>query len=105
MNKLFIVLSIGIAAGIIDIIPMIFQKLDRYAISSAFIQWIIAAFVISYIQIGIDGWIKGGVMAVLMALPVVILVMKTDAKSVLPILVMSAILGSLVGFFSNRLIQ
>ena len=38
MQNLFIDIGIGILAGIIDIIPMMVQKLDKHAIVSAFIQ-------------------------------------------------------------------
>lgn len=105
MGKLLLSLIIGIIAGVIDIIPMFLQKLDRYSIISAFIQWIIVAFVITHIQFGVGGWLKGLIIAVLMGLPIIVLVMKTDAKSAIPILVMSVILGSLVGFAADRIIK
>lgn len=105
MGKLLISLTIGVIAGIIDIIPMFYQKLDRYAIISAFIQWVIAAFIITHIQFGVGGWLKGLIIAVLMALPIITLVMKADVKSVIPILAMSVILGSLVGFAADRFIK
>lgn len=95
--KLFIALAVGLIAGIIDILPMIFQKLDRYSIFSALIQWIVVGFVIFYIDFGISGWLKGLILAVLLAIPIVILVMKADLKSVPIILTTSAVLGSLVG--------
>jgi hypothetical protein len=101
MGKLLIALFIGIIAGVIDIIPMILQKLDRYSIISAFIQWIVATFVIIHIEFGIEGWLKGLIVALLMALPIVVLVMKNDAKSTVPILIMSIVLGSLVGFIGD----
>jgi len=103
MMKIFLTIIIGVIAGIIDIMPMIFQKLDRFSIISAFVQWVVAAFVIIYIQLGISSWSKGFIVAELMALPIVILVMKTDIKSVAPILVMSAILGSAIGFISDKI--
>lgn len=105
MSKLLLSLIIGVAAGIIDIVPMIFQKLDRYSIISAFIQWVVVAFVITHIHFGVEGWLKGLIIAVLMALPIIALVMKTDVKSAIPILVMSVILGSLVGFAADRFIK
>lgn len=105
MGKFLLSLLIGAAAGIIDIVPMIFQKLDRYSIISAFIQWVVAAFVITHIHFGVEGWLKGLIIAILMALPIIILVMKTDAKSAVPILVMSVILGSLIGFAADRFIK
>ncbi len=105
MGKILLSLLLGAAAGVIDIVPMFLQKLDRHSIISAFIQWLVAAFVITHIQFGVEGWLKGLIVAVLMALPVIVLVMKTDVKSVIPILVMSAILGSIVGFVGDRFIK
>ena len=97
-------LAIGATAGIIDVIPMIIQKLDRYACISAFVQWVVIGFIVTHIKIpGVDGWLKGTIIAVLMALPIIILVMKTDIKSVPIILAMSAILGGVVGFFSGKI--
>jgi len=104
MKGILLSFLIGAAAGIIDIIPMMIQRLDKYATASAFVQWLILGFIITFIKIpGLDGWLKGLVVAVLMSLPIVILVAKTDPKSILIILSMSAILGSLVGFFSTKI--
>ncbi len=104
MGKIYFTLIAGVLAGTVDIVPMIFQKLDKYSIISAFIQWMVAAFVITHIQFGIDGWLKGLIVAVLMALPIIVLVMKTDVKSAVPILAMSIVLGSLVGFIGDKVI-
>ena len=105
MKTLILSIIIGAIAGIIDIIPMFIQKLDKYSIISAFLQWVVVGFVIFHIQFGIEGWIKGLIAALLLAVPIVILVMKTDMKSAIPILGMSAVLGSMVGFISGRLIK
>lgn len=101
MTRILLSLVLGAAAGIVDIIPMFLQKLDKYSITSAFIQWILLGFVITFIDFGVDGWLKGLIMAVLLSLPVLILVIKSDPKSALPILVMSAVLGSVVGAVSK----
>ncbi|MDP4094056.1 MAG: hypothetical protein Q8920_11925 [Bacillota bacterium] len=105
MGNLLITLIIGLVAGVIDIIPMILQKLDRYSIISAFVQWLVVAFVIININFGVEGWLKGLIVAILMALPIVILVMKDDAKSVLPILIMCSILGSLTGYIGDKYVR
>lgn len=95
---ILLAIGIGIAAGIIDIIPMVLQKLDKYATFSAFVQWVVLGVVITYVQIGgLEGWLKGLIIAVLLTLPILILVAKDDKKSILPILIMTVILGSLVG--------
>lgn len=99
MMSIILSLLIGIAAGIIDVIPMILQKLDKHATVSAFVHWVVLGVVITHVQIpGLDGWLKGLVLAILLTLPVLIIVSKADKKSAIPILAMTVILGSLVGF-------
>lgn len=105
MMKLLLSVIIGIAAGVIDVIPMFMQKLDRFSILSAFVQWIVVSIVIAYIDFNMPAPLKGLVVAVALALPVVILVAKTDVKSVIPILTMCIILGSIVGFVTEKLIK
>ena len=98
MDKLLLSVIIGIVAGVIDIIPMIIQKLDKRATISAFLQY----FFISIIIVNIDlphvvWWLQGGIISVALALPVVVLVASEDRKAVPIILSMAAILGSLIG--------
>ena len=102
MRKLLICLMIGIIAGIIDVIPMIVQKLDIYANASAFVHWIVLGIIIPYVSFKLKGWIKGLVIAVISSLPVIIIVLKDNPCSVIPILVMSVVLGSLVGFAGEK---
>jgi uncharacterized membrane protein len=104
MKNIILSFALGAVAGIIDIIPMVIQKFDKYATASAFVQWLVLGFIITFINIpGLEGWLKGLLVAVLTSLPIVIIVMKTDPKSVAIILFMSAILGSAVGFFSTKI--
>ena len=102
MKKLCLSLALGVVAGLIDIIPMLIQKLDRYSILSAFVHWVVVGLIITYVQFGVRGWLKGLILAELLALPIVILVLKNESNAVLPILVMSALLGSLLGFVSEK---
>ncbi|MFA5148224.1 MAG: hypothetical protein WC491_03755 [Candidatus Omnitrophota bacterium] len=97
MSKLLISLLIGVIAGIIDVTPMIIQKLDKHENISAFIHWVVLGIIISYIQIPIAPYLKGIIVAVLTALPVIILVLKEDKNAAIPILMMSIILGAGVG--------
>lgn len=102
MSKLFISLAIGILAGIVDVVPMIIQKLDKFACWSAFVHWVIMGIIISYINIPLSPWLKGLLIAVVSALPVIILVSKEEPFSIIPILIMSAILGALVGILTSK---
>lgn len=102
MLKLLISLSIGVIAGIIDVIPMIMRKLDKYANWSAFAHWVVLGLFITYIELPLEPWLKGFVVAELGIIPVLIIVAKEDKKSIIPITTMSAILGILVGIASAK---
>jgi hypothetical protein len=102
MNKILIALLIGLTAGIIDIIPMIIQKIDKYSCASALVQWIVLGFVIAHVQMQIPNWAKGSLIAVLACLPIVILVAANDVKSIPPIIIMSLVLGAAVGFATGK---
>lgn len=102
MREFLLAIVLGVSAGVIDIIPMILQKLDKYSIISAFVQWVVIGVIVTYSRVfGLESWLNGLVISVLMSLPIVILVMKNDRKSVPMILFMSAVLGSLVGLIEN----
>lgn len=102
MTSFIIALLIGTVAGIIDVIPMRIRKLDNYTCLSAFLHWVVMGVVIAYVQLPMAPWIKGIVLAELSALPVIALVAKDDKKAILPILIMSAILGALVGLAAAK---
>jgi hypothetical protein len=102
MSKLFVSCGIGIIAGVIDIIQMLIRKLDKYAVASAFVQWMVLGFLISYVQVPVASWLKGLVIAEMAALPLMILVLKSDPKSIIPIMVMSAVLGAFVGMATDK---
>ncbi len=102
MSKLLISILIGLLAGIIDVVPMLVQKLDKFACASAFVHWIIMGVIISYINLPLPPWLKGLVVAELSAIPVIILVAKEDPLAIIPIVIMSAILGVAVGISTAK---
>ncbi len=103
MNFL-LTLLIGIVAGVIDVLPMIKMKVDKYSILSAFVYYLIVPFVIFGINwFGNIWWLRGGVIAILMAIPVIILVAKEDKKSPVAMTIMSIVLGSVIGVIGHFL--
>jgi len=102
MKKWQATLFCGIVAGIIDIVPMALQQLDMYSIVSAFVHWVVVVFVVNYVSFPLSGWLKGLLIAEIMAVPVMIIVMKTEPGAVIPMLGMSAVLGSLAGWAEKR---
>jgi hypothetical protein len=102
MKKLLISIFIGVCAGVIDVIPMVIQKLNIYADISAFIQWVVLGVFINYIDFKINNTLKGLIVAVMASLPIMVIVYGSDHFSVIPIIIMSILLGSLVGFFGGK---
>jgi len=104
MNTLLLSAIIGIVAGIIDITPMIIQKLDKRASISAFLQYFFVSIIIVNIDLPhIVWWLQGGLISVALALPVVVLVSAQDKKAVPIILSIAAILGTLIGVTGHYL--
>lgn len=57
MNTLLLSIGIGIAAGMLDIIPMVIRKMDGKAIASAFLHYLFISIVIVNIDLpGIAGY-------------------------------------------------
>jgi len=101
--RIFIIsMIIGVVAGIIDIIPMIIQKLDRKATVSAFVHYILVAIVIVNITIpGLVWWLKGGVVSLALSIPILIIISGNDKKAVPIIASMAIILGTLISFAAH----
>ncbi len=97
MNNILIALSIGLVAGLIDIIPMIIQKLDKRAIISAFIHYFALGLIIPFVSWGIAPWIKGIIISLLSAIPIMIIVYPVDKKAIIPMIVLALILGGGIG--------
>jgi hypothetical protein len=104
MNNILIALCIGLIAGIIDVVPMFIQKLDKFSCVSALIHWIILGLLIPYINWDIQPWLKGLIIAELSAIPIMIIVYPQDQKAILPMMISSTILGVGVGMAGSRFV-
>ena len=93
MNDILIALIIGIIAGTIDVIPMIIQKMDKWANISAFSHWVVLGLIIPFVSWNIAPWLKGLIIAEISAIPILFMVASKDKKAILPITIMSAVLG------------
>ena len=102
MKKTQLGILLGIIAGIIDVIPMIVQKLTWDANLSAFFHWVIAGFFISAIDIKIKGVVKGLIISIILLIPIAFLVWWNDTSSILPMSISTIILGSLLGFLIDK---
>ena len=96
---------LGVIAGIIDIIPMMIQKLPTHSILSAFSMWVAVGFLVSTSTLKINGVLKGLLISFLVLLPTAILIAQAEPISLIPISIMTVILGILLGFASDKIVK
>jgi hypothetical protein len=104
MRTLVVSMIIGVVAGIIDILPMVIQKMDKRSVLSAFLQYFFVSIIIVNINLpGVIWWLQGSIIALALAIPVIIIVSEKDKKAVPIIATMSIILGTLISIAGHFL--
>ena len=104
-RKIFFGTIFGVVAGIIDVIPMMIQNLPIYSILSAFSMWVVLGFIINTSALKINGILKGLLLSFLVILPTAILIAQTEPISLIPISIMTVVLGALLGFISDKFVK
>jgi hypothetical protein len=101
-TKILKALIIGIAAGIIDVIPMILKDMDIYSNLAAFAHWLALGLIIPFISWPVQGWAKGIIAGLLLAIPTIFMILPVDRLSVFPITLFSILLGAGVGYVGEK---
>jgi hypothetical protein len=104
MNDFLIAIVIGLVAGLIDVIPMLLQKLNKRDTGSAFVHYFALGLIIPFVNWGIAQWLTGIVIAFITSIPIMILVYPKDKKALIPMLVFSLILGAGIGIAGAKFI-
>ena len=102
MRKTTLGLIFGFLAGIIDLIPMIIQNLTWDANLSALSLWIIAGFLISTTNLKMNSILKGIIISFLVLIPSAFIIGWKEPFSLLPISIMTLILGWLLGYLIDK---
>ncbi|MFH0817357.1 MAG: hypothetical protein V1909_01855 [Candidatus Micrarchaeota archaeon] len=102
MKKTQLGILLGTIAGVIDVIPMLAQNLTWDANLSAFSLWVVSGFLIASSSLKLNGALKGILISFLVLLPAAILIGWEEPISLVPIAVMTLILGSLLGYAIER---
>ena len=105
MKRIIVGLILGAAAGVLDVIPMVLQKLTWDANLSAFSMWIVSGFTISTSGLKMNGILKGIIISFLLLFPYAILIGWNQPTSLIPIAIMTLILGSLLGFSIQKFME
>jgi len=104
MSDFLIAIIIGLVAGLIDITPMIIMKLEKTASISAFVHYFALGLIIPFVDWRIAPWIKGIVIALLTAIPIMIIVFPKGKKTIIPMIIFSLILGAGIGIAGAKFI-
>lgn len=96
-------IAFGTIAGILDVIPMILQKLSWDTNISAFSMWVVVGLILSSIDFKLPSILKGIIVSFLILLPVAILIAWKEPISLLPISIMTLIIGGGLGFSINKI--
>lgn len=98
MDHFTLSLVVGAAAGTLDVIPMIAQKLPVRSCVSAFCTYLFAAVLVFYSNLPyLPWWADGMGVALMMALPVVLTFTGRERKAIPIILANALLLGFLLG--------
>ncbi len=104
MNQFLISAIIGLVAGLIDVIPMIIQKLDKSSNLSAFIHYLALGLIIPFVNWELTPWAKGSLIAFLTSIPFMVLVFPKDKKAIVPMTIFSLIIGAGIGIAGAKFI-
>lgn len=102
MKKYSLGILLGVIAGLVDISPMIAMKLPLAADLSAFSLWIVSGFLISASSLKIAGILKGVLTSFLVLLPCAILIGENNIADLIPVIIMTLALGSVLGYFIEK---
>jgi len=105
MHRVFKSLLLGLAAGIIDVIPMIFQGLSWEAAICILLHWLGLGVIVTFARMDLPNWLSGTVIALLANIPVSILAYPNDPAVLIPVILFAMVLGGLLGYISDRLIN
>ncbi len=101
-QKILASFIIGFIAGLIDITPGIIRGVDIHITLAGFSFWAMMGPTIAFVTLPLSGWLKGLVVASLLAIPGVILMSSIDRDTVIPMITVTIVLGSIVGLLTER---
>jgi hypothetical protein len=104
-NNIIIGLILGTIAGIIDVIPMVSQGLTWDANLSAFFLWIVSGFMLATSNLNLHPVLKGIIIPFICLLPSIFIIGWNSLSTLIPICIMTLILGAFLGFVFSKVQQ
>ena len=101
-KKMVIAISIGLVAGILDLIPLVLVGAPLLNMTSILMFWMITSYFIAHNALFKNSILNGLALSTLNMLPLVIVIYTINPKDFLPMLSMALILGPLTGYLNGR---
>ncbi len=101
-KKAFIGILLGAVVGVVDVLPMVIQRLAWNTNLSAFFHWIIVGFFIATGDLKIKGFLKGLLVSVITLIPIAFLVWWNDVSSIFPMCVSTIVFGVILGYLIDK---
>jgi hypothetical protein len=105
MKKTVIGIGLGTIAGIIDLLPMVIQKVPFNGCLSAFSMWVVIGFLLTITNLKLNAIIKSIIIALLVLLPNTFIIGWDEPVKLVPIIIITLLIGGLLGYFYERLIK
>jgi len=102
-NKAYLGIILGAIVGVVNVLPMILQKVAWDANISTFLTWVIVGFFISTTKLKFQGILKGIIISIIIFVPSTIFVIESNLTGVIWIIIMTLIFGSLLGYLIDKL--
>jgi hypothetical protein len=102
MRDAWVIFGVGLAAGLLDLIPLVMVDAPVFNMVAIVVFWLVAVFFMARTTLLANPLLNGLVVAVLIMLPVVLIVYTVNPKDFLPMLSMAVILGPLAGIALHR---
>ncbi|MCD4712857.1 MAG: hypothetical protein K8R73_06195 [Clostridiales bacterium] len=101
-KKIIIAISIGLIAGILDLIPLVLVGAPLLNMTSILMFWIITSYFVAHIALFKNSILNGLALSTLNMLPLVMVIYTINPKDFMPMLSMALILGPLTGYLNGR---
>jgi len=104
-NNIVVGVLLGAVAGILDMIPMLLQGLTWDANLSAFFLWVVSGFMLATSNLKLAPVLKGILIPFICLLPSAFIIGWKEPFSLVPIGIMTLILGTLLGFVYSKVMK
>lgn len=105
MRTVLAVTLVGLAAGILDLIPLLLVDAPLYNMLSIVAFWLSATLIITSTSVVKNAALNGLLIATILMLPMALAVSASNAKDFAPMMLMAVVLGPIVGFVVSRLLR